>query len=231
MNNPLRYIDPTGHDPVCAEYDDDGTTCLLWQGGNPESDPAVTTTTTTTTTTQQEICKQCHTTQNRYEYYQSSTYQYQPGSYSYYDPTQDIDSWAKFILFGKELIGVGMDLKTGGTLLKKGFMLGKALTPNPLGEAIIGAGIQAISDLNNPSLTIGQRIARAGVVGVESAATDVVSDLGGAAGFVIGEAIVPTGGGIVGYAGGSLVVSLAMDEMWNQVNQQYFESNGLGEYP
>ena len=30
-NNPLRYVDPSGHTPNCVDYDESGTVCLLWE--------------------------------------------------------------------------------------------------------------------------------------------------------------------------------------------------------
>jgi len=30
-NNPLKYVDPSGHSPNCLDYDESGTECLLWE--------------------------------------------------------------------------------------------------------------------------------------------------------------------------------------------------------
>jgi RHS repeat-associated protein len=42
MNNPLRYIDPTGHESKCVEYDDDDN-CTKYEDDSVVSDPTATT--------------------------------------------------------------------------------------------------------------------------------------------------------------------------------------------
>jgi hypothetical protein len=116
-------------------------------------------------------------------------------------------------------------LGRGTTLLEKGFLWGKAVNPDPRGDFLLGALGQGLADLDNPSLTVSQRAARAGVVGLESTATGVVSDLAGGLGFLAGEAIVPEGGGVIGLAVFAVATSIAIDTKWSNYNNQTLFQN------
>jgi len=141
------------------------------------------------------------------------------------------DDWDGIMLLNNAADFV-KSMDTATTLLEKGFLWGKAVNPNPALDFWLGVIGQGISDFDRSDLTFGQRIGRAGAVGIESMVTGAASEVAGALGFIGGEAIAPSGGGIVGYAGLSLAVSVGMDEgLWRNMNQKYFFSIGLGTYP
>jgi hypothetical protein len=124
------------------------------------------------------------------------------------------------------------DLGISTRLVKKGFLWGKAINPNPLLDFGLGFAGQAISDLDHPELTFDQRLNRSLAVGGESLVTGVASDLAGALGFGAAQLIVPEGGGIVGYPVAAIFASLYIDEVvWNDYNTTLFEERGWGTYP
>jgi RHS repeat-associated protein len=139
---------------------------------------------------------------------------------------------AGYARYMNNAVGLVQDLGIATDLLKKGFLWGKAINPDPRLDFILGFSGQVISDLGNSNLTLGQRLARAGIVGLESMATGLVSDAAGAIGFLAGEALIPEGGGVVGYGLAAISVSIYVDEVvWNDFNQYKFSDWGLGSFP
>jgi hypothetical protein len=139
--------------------------------------------------------------------------------------SDDFRSLSSYMQFMNNAIDFVDGLGRGTTLLEKSFLWGKAVNPDPRGDFVLGALGQGLADLDNPSLTITQRAARAGVVGLESTATGVVSDLAGGLGFLAGEAIVPEGGGVVGFAVFAVATSVAIDTKWSNYNNQTLFQN------
>jgi hypothetical protein len=151
-------------------------------------------------------------------------------------PEQSYDPGFSEVLDGANFLnnaaGFVADLGVSTKLLKKGFLWGKAINPNPVLDLGLGFAGQGISDLDNPNLTVDQRVKRASVVAGESLITGVASDAAGGLGFLGGEAIVPEGGGVVGYAVAAVATSLYLDEVaWNNFNTAFFVENSLGAYP
>jgi hypothetical protein len=146
--------------------------------------------------------------------------------------TPSVDYLVDYANYMNNAIDFVGDLGKATTLLKKGFLWGKAINPDPRLDFILGSAGQIISDLDNTDITIGQRIGRAVIVGGESMITGVAADIAGAGGFIAGEIVAPEGGGIVGYGVASLATSVYIDEkVWNDYNQSQFINWGLGSYP
>jgi hypothetical protein len=140
-----------------------------------------------------------------------------------YDPSTDIDTYTDYVTKMKYGIDFLKDWIKAERLVNKGFLLTKAINPDPIGDFVFGFGGQTISDLDNKDLTLSQRGKRSGIVGIESAITGVISNGFGAAGFVVGEMIVPEGGGAVGSPVAAVGSSLYIDGViWENVNNNYF---------
>ena len=222
-NNPVRYTDPTGHyrveEPGSKRGCSDPRYC--W-GGVPKS--------------RQELMGMrytCQPWQNEVSSNRISPYHPEISSYSvtethYTGPSAWVAT-VNFFLYEFDLLeNMGIAEK----LLKRGFLLGKAINPDPGLDFILGASGQAISDLEDANLSVEQRVGRSISLGIESAITGVASDIGGLVGFGAGEMISEFGGGIPGYAIGALGTSVYFDAIvWPAYNQNHFSSWGLGNYP
>lgn len=137
-----------------------------------------------------------------------------------------------------EAINIQLDFLTAVDYLRKAANYGrpyykqlKGLSPSPIAEGFISGGLQFVGDLDNPGLNIGQRVTRAGLVGVEAVITDGVSDSFGLAGFAGGEMVVPSGGGLVGYPVAAMAANGMMEHVWDGINKKFFPLIGLGTYP
>jgi hypothetical protein len=219
-NNPVRYTDPTGHRCVAAEDEDDG--CLNDDGSTGSG---FTGRASSSSGKSSNVAKGCGGiyAKNCYGGAQFGISPYNPPLPSF------TDVMATWLQFGTYAIGAASDVMNASTLLSKGFMWGKAVNPDPFGDALLGASGQLLLDLDDPSLSAGQLFGRVVVVAGESMITGYISEGVGALGFLGGEALVAEGGGIVGYVGGSLVSSVIMDGViWNNYNQSHFEEWGLG---
>ena len=105
----------------------------------------------------------------------------------------------------------------------------RAINPDPVSDFMIGASFQGVSDQRNPNLSPWQKAGRAALVGGESIGTDLGSLALGVPGMAAGEAVVPEGGGIVGFAVVRLASSVAIDQgVWGNINQTWFPAFGLG---
>ena len=203
LNNPIKLTDPTGHKCVGEQEE-----CLNEKGkringvgGLPPK--------------KKSKDSETSVSENPTTFISSGD----PG----YDPSTDIDTYTDFVIKMKYGIDLLQDWAKAEKLVNKGFLLTKAINPDPIGDFVFGFVGQTISDLDNKELTLSQRGKRSGIVGIESAITGVLSNGFGAAGFVAGEMIVPEGGGIVGYPVAAVGSSLYIDGVvWENVISNYF---------
>jgi hypothetical protein len=145
--------------------------------------------------------------------------------------SDDFHSLSSYLQFMNNAIDFVDSLGRGTTLFEKGFLWGKAVNPDPRTDFVLGALGQGLADLDNPSLSVSQRAARAGVVGLESTGTGLLSDLAGGLGFLAGEAIVPEGGGVVGFALFAVPTSVAIDTKWSNYNNHTLFQNSVFSSP
>jgi hypothetical protein len=221
-NNPLRYNDPTGHMEVenkdmqknhasmnCSKYPQ------YCSNGKKKSKEELAQMRSKKSTAQTTISG-VPTTIN-------------PGQSS--NGNGDFSSLSSYLQFMNNAYDIVDGLGRGTALLEKGFLWGKAVNPDPRFDFVLGALGQGLADLDNRNLTLQQRAARAGVTGLESVATGIASDLAGGIGFLAGEAVVPEGGGIVGFAILAVPTSVGIDTAWSNYNNQTLFKNPVFSSP
>jgi RHS repeat-associated protein len=255
FNNPLRYVDPTGHTPICL----DGVQCVETEPGAGSISSS-----------------QIDGTGFNYSHYPTSLVRdgqdpfleehQNPASpslpplnpqpklappvsgepVSSYGPIYDLEVLLLFIQHvGLNLVnqfGEGIDAVNAAKLIRGGWKMGRASLPmGATVEGGVSGVLQFVIDSKDPalaSLSTGQKVGRAFVVAAETGLTDVAANAVGGLlvgpGATAGSAVPVIGtaaGGFIGYQAGSIPTTLAADAVFSKVNSWLFPSLGWGGYP
>ena len=149
-----------------------------------------------------------------------------------YNPTSGDSLSPELAAFIGDAVGAALDSTAGMDATSEGL---RGVDPVWWQDFLIGAGVQWISDRNFSSLSIGQSLGRAGLVGVEAIGTDYATLPAGLAGIAIGVAAAPAAGPlapaapVAGWVAARVIATHLVDQQfWAPINNGLFPTLGLG---
>jgi hypothetical protein len=216
-NNPIGFNDPSGHVRVCSG--DGGYDPSCAGGGEKHNNQSTIPTSTTPSLDNATSGRDSRRDRNIHD--RTCQIPYRCGTVEY-TTDGEVIAWT----FEKIYDGASIYLDYISRAYPMYRNL-KGIIPNPGVEALIGAAFQLIRDKDR-NYTSGQRMARAGIVGLENLLTDVLSDFAG-----LTAATVAIGGGPLAagaYVVGSTAMNAALEVGWDKINEEMFPEIGLGNY-
>jgi RHS repeat-associated protein len=229
-NNPIRYMDPSGHVAVCGSTSEESCEDGIFE------DILVTTWIMKLEwdklpSKHQERLRNLGFNQNPaimdhlFIFNSTPMLTYRPLGEEYELESDSPEALALFFKYAVVPLLDFMDTYEGAINVGRPvYKQTRRVIPTGAIEAIINAALQGYDDWDHP-LSLDQRAGRMFVVGTETYATDFLSSFAGS-----GAAYV--GGGSIGYGVTAYGVSLGLDHFWaNIVNPRFFPAIGFGYYP